>query len=366
MSAYPPPAKCSFASELVRTATSLAAAGKGILAGDESTGTIGKRFAQISLENTLENRRAYRDMLMTTPGLGEYLSGWILFEETLLDVTRDGKGTTADLLTAQGIVPGVKVDKGVVPLPGTSGETLTQGLDDLGARCDAFYEAGARFAKWRAVLHVDEPSAAPSELAIRSNMDMLARYAAICQVHGLVPLVEPEVLMGGRHSLETAMVVTERVLATLFKTLADHHVFLEGALLKPNMCRPGEDAPAELHASPAAIALATYTCMRRTVPAAMPGIFLLSGGMSEEEATVVLSEMNKLACPKPWSLSFSYGRALQTTSLRTWAGKEDNEHAAKKELLVRAKANALAARGKYNGEASRGAAGAPDGFVPEF
>ncbi|KAG8461537.1 hypothetical protein KFE25_001141 [Diacronema lutheri] len=361
------PEFCKFAAELKATAQAIAAPGKGILAADESGGTIGKRFDSIKVENTQENRRGYRELLFTTEGLGEYISGCILFEETLFDVAADGTTKLVDLLHKQGIIPGIKVDKGVQPLPGTSGETVTQGMDDLGKRCAKYYEAGARFAKWRAVLNInDSTGATPSDLAIKQNAETLARYAVICQMNGLVPIVEPEVLMDGAHDIDMAQRVTEKVIAACYKELSDHNAYLEGTLLKPNMVRSGEAAPADKKATAAQIAAATVTCLQRTVPPAVPGITFLSGGMSEEEATVVLNEMNKLATVKPWALTFSYGRALQQSTLKVWMGKKENEGAAKKELIVRAKANSLAVQGKYNGEAAGGAAAATSTFVPSY
>jgi len=265
----------------------------------------------------------------------------------------------------QGIIPGIKVDKGVQPLFGTDGETVTQGIDDLGKRCAKYYEAGARFAKWRAVLHIkDSSGATPSNLAIKQNAETLARYAAICQANGLVPIVEPEVLMDGDHSLETAAMVTEKVIAACYKEMSDHHVMLEGSLLKPNMVRSGVGCAVQ--ASPPEIALATVRVLQHTVPPAVPGITFLSGGMSEEDATVVLNEMNKLETKKPWSLTFSYGRALQQSCLKAWLGKKENEAAAQTELIVRAKSNSLANLGKYNGEGAGGAAAAASTFVANY
>mmetsp|Transcript_68885 Transcript_68885/g.190692 ORF Transcript_68885/g.190692 Transcript_68885/m.190692 type:complete len:358 (-) Transcript_68885:271-1344(-) len=343
----------SFAAELIATANAIAAPGKGILAADESVGTIGKRFAPISVENNEENRRFYREMLFSTPGLGEYISGAICFEETLFHKAADGT-PFCELLKKQGIVPGIKVDKGVVPLPGTDGETVTQGIDDLGKRCAKYYAAGARFAKWRGVIKISD-SGCPSELSINENVYRLARYAAICQENGLVPIVEPEILMDGTHSIERSAEVTERVLAAQYKALSDHHVLLEGTLLKPNMVRPGADNKDACSA--ADIARATVRVLQHTVPVAVPGIMFLSGGMSEEEATVALNEMNKIDAKKPWSLSFSYGRALQQTVLKTWMGKEETVEAAQAALMVRAKANGAANLGKYEGAAG-GAGGA--------
>ena len=243
--------------------------------------------------------------------------------------------------------------QGVKPLPGTDGETVTQGIDDLDKRCAQYYEAGARFAKWRGVIKIS-PSGCPSELAISENVNRLARYAAISQAHGLVPIVEPEVLMDGPHTLEQAAEVTERVLAAQYKALSDHHVMLEGTLLKPNMVRPGTESGAAF--DPAAIARATVRVLQHTVPVAVPGITFLSGGMSEEEATLALNAMNVLEAKKPWSLTFSYGRALQQSVLAAWGGKADAVPAAQATLLARAEANSQANLGKYAGGAGGAAA----------
>lgn len=345
----------AFAAELVATAAHIATAGKGILAADESTGTIGKRFVPIDVENTEGNRQAYRQLLFTAPNLSDHISGVIMYEETLYQKAEDGT-PFVELLQKQNIAVGIKVDKGVVPIPGTDGETVTQGIDDLNARCAEYYKQGARFAKWRSVLHIKD-SGAPSELAIQENAYVLARYAAICQANGLVPIVEPEVLMDGTHSLERSAIVTERVLAAVFKLLSDHHVLLEGSLLKPNMVRPG--ASCEAPCSAKDIAAATVRVLQHTVPPAMGGINFLSGGMSEEEATVALNEINKYGNPakKPWALSFSYGRALQQSCLKAWLGKAENVGAAQEVLMMRAKANSEAQLGKYEGGAAGGAAG---------
>lgn len=336
-----------FAAELIATANAISTPGKGILAADESVGTIGKRFAPIGVENTEDNRRIYRQLLFKTEGLGEYISGAICFEETLFHKADDGT-SFVDLMRAQGIVPGIKVDKGVVPLPFTDGETVTQGIDGLNERCKKYYEAGARFAKWRGVINIGDGK--PSELAIQENVQRLARYAAICQANGLVPIVEPEVLMDGEHSIEVSAAVTERVLAAQYKALSDHHVILEGTLLKPNMVRPGASFKGEC--SDADIGRATVRVLQHTVPVAVPGIMFLSGGMSEEQATVVLNEINRVEGKRPWHLSFSYGRALQQTVLQEWQGKPENVEAAQKALLVRAKANSEANRGVYGGSAA--------------
>lgn len=353
----------AFAAELIANARQIASTGKGILAADESTGTIGKRFAQISVENVQDNRRAYRELLFRSEGLEEYISGVILYEETLFDTAEDGT-PLVDLLKAKGILPGIKVDKGVQPLFGTDGETVTQGIDDLGKRCAKYYEAGARFAKWRAVLHIkDTTGATPSPLAIAQNADTLARYGAICQANGLVPIIEPEVLMDGEHTIEFAAMVTEKVLAAVYKAMSDHHLLLEGTLLKPNMVRAGVACPTP--SNPAEIALATVRVLQHVVPVAVPGITFLSGGMSEEEASVALNEMNKLDTIKPWSLTFSYGRALQQSCLKAWKGDKANVAAAQAELLKRAKANSEAQQGIYAGGVE-GAASASSTFVKNY
>jgi fructose-bisphosphate aldolase class I len=343
----------NFAAELIQTAKAIGAPGKGILAADESTGTIGSRFSSIGVENVEENRRKYRELLFTTPALEECISGVILYEETLNQ--KDSKGTNfADLLRSRGIIVGIKVDKGVQPLPGTPGETVTQGIDGLGARCAEYYAKGARFAKWRAVLHIkDTIGATPSALAIQENAETLARYASICQQNGLVPIVEPEVLMDGDFSVEVAAAMSERVLAACYKSLSDHHVMLEGTLLKPNMVRSG--AEAKVQATAAEIGLATVRVLQHTVPCAVPGVTFLSGGMSEEDATAALNAINNAPGPRPWALTFSYGRALQQSCLKAWLGKDENVAAAQEALIFRARANSQAARGTYAGGAAGGA-----------
>jgi len=342
-----------FAAELVATAKFIATPGKGILAADESTGTIGKRLAGINVENTEANRKAYRSLLATTKGLNEYISGVILYEETLFqDSTVEGK-SIADLFKEQGIVLGIKVDMGVRPLYNTDGETVTQGITGLADRCARYYARGARFAKWRAVLHIKD-SGAPTQLAIDQNAETLARYGAICQANGLVPIIEPEVLMDGKHSIERSAEVTMRVQAAVTYAMARHKLLLEGILLKPNMVRPGADGPP---GSAKAVARATVRVLQHTLPPAVPGVHFLSGGMTEEFATECLNEMNKMDLgARPWSLSFSFGRALQQSCLKAYLGKVENIPAAQKELLLRAKANSLATLGKYAGEAAKGAA----------
>lgn len=338
-----------FAAELVETARAIASPGKGILAADESTGTIGKRFSAINVENIEENRRKYRQLLFKTEGIEKFISGVILYEETLYQKADDGT-QFVEILKSKGIIPGIKVDKGIKPLAGTNDECVTQGLDDLDTRCAKYYAQGARFAKWRAVLHIkDSIGATPSQVAIDENAQTLARYASICQQNGLVPIVEPEVLMDGDFSIEVAAAVTERVIAACYKALSDHHVMLEGSLLKPNMVRSGSDATPQADAT--AIALATVRVLQHTVPCAVPGITFLSGGMSEEDASLALSHINRAPGPKPWSLTFSYGRALQQSCLKAWKGEDANVPAAQQVLLVRAEANSLANLGKYEGGA---------------
>jgi fructose-bisphosphate aldolase class I len=325
--------------------------GKGILAADESTGTIGKRLTSVNLENNEDNRRKYRQLLFTTPNFGEHISGVILFEETYHQKTDKGE-RFVDLIIKQGAVPGIKLDTGIVPLAGTLGEGTTQGLDDLAKRCEEFKKGGCGFAKWRCVLNIGKHT--PSHVALQENANVLARYASICQQAGLVPIVEPEVLCDGDHDLERCQKATEQALSYTYKALADHHVFLEGTLLKPNMVTPGQASPKK--ATHEEIGVATVTALRRGVPAAVPGIVFLSGGQSEIDATKNLNEINKAPGPKPWVLSFSYGRALQGSVLKAWQGKDANVPNAQKTLLHRAKANGDAQLGKYAGENESAAA----------
>ncbi|CAI5466507.1 unnamed protein product [Closterium sp. Yama58-4] len=339
-----------YTEELIANAKKIATPGKGILAADESTGTIGKRLSAINVENVESNRRALRELLFTAPGAMQYLSGVILFEETLYQKTADGK-PFVDLMNENGVLPGIKVDKGTVDIAGTNGETTTQGHDGLGARCAEYYKAGARFAKWRAVLKIGANE--PTELAIQLNAQGLARYAIICQENGLVPIVEPEILTDGSHTIEKCAEVTERVLAATYKALSEQKVLLEGSLLKPNMVTPGSDGP---KVDEQTIAALTVRALQRTVPAAVPGIMFLSGGQSEEQATVNLNAMNALDTKKPWTLSFSYGRALQKSTLAAWQGKEENVKAAQEVFTTRARSNSEATLGKYAGGAASGAA----------
>jgi len=338
--------------ELIANARAISTPGKGILAADESTGTIGNRFKNINLENTESNRRAYRELLFTTPDFEKYISGVILYEETLYQSTADGK-PFVKLLQEKGVIPGIKVDKGTVVLPGTNGETATQGLDDLGKRCAKYYADGARFAKWRAVLKIGNGQ--PSEMAILENAHGLARYAQICQENGLVPIVEPEVLVDGTHTIDECVRASERVFAGVVKALQDFNILLEGALLKPNMITSGSECSTKAGAQE--IAWKTVRTLLRTIPGAMPGIMFLSGGQSESEATVNLNAMNKLTdVKKPWNLSFSYGRALQHSCIKTWAGDANNLKKAQDVFLEKAKSNSEATLGKFEGSAE-GASG---------
>ncbi|KAA0197590.1 Fructose-bisphosphate aldolase, partial [Fasciolopsis buskii] len=320
--------------------------------------TIGNRFKKIGVENEEENRRRYRQLLFTSgKELANHISGVIFFHETFYHKADDGV-RLVDHLINNGIIPGIKVDKGVVPLAGSVNECTTQGLDGLAERCAQYYKDGARFAKWRCVLKISRTT--PSYQAMMENANVLARYASICQQNGLVPIVEPEVLPDGDHDLAEAQKATEQVLAFTYKALMDHHVYLEGTLLKPNMVTPGQACTKR--ASPEDIALATVTALQRTVPAAVPGITFLSGGQSEEEAAVNLCAINRLHGKKPWKLTFSYGRALQASVLAAWQGKSENVAKAQGELLKRAKACGEASLGRYQGGV-KGAAGDQSLFV---
>jgi len=346
--------------ELRRIANAIVAPGKGILAADESTGTMGKRLQNIDVENSEENRRAYRQLLFTAgKELSDHISGVILYHETLYQKADDGQ-LFVNLLRSNGIIAGIKVDTGTVPLAGSDGEVTTQGLDGLSERCAQYKKDGCDFAKWRCVLKISAHT--PSLQSMIENANVLARYASICQQNGLVPIVEPEVLPDGDHDLYTAQRVTEQVLSFVYKALADHHVFLEGTLLKPNMVTAGMSSPIKY--TPEQVALATVTALRRTMPPAVPGVTFLSGGQSEEDATVHLNAINKVPLTKPWALTFSYGRALQASVLAAWKGKSENIKAAQQELLKRAKADGQAALGQYTGDAA-GAAGEQSLFVPD-
>jgi len=332
--------------ELRTNALKIVAPGKGLLAADESTGSCEKKLKPLGLENNEENRRRYREMLFTSDAkiMSECISGVILFHETLYQKCADGT-PFVKVLTDRGILPGIKVDKGVVPLAGTINEGTTQGLDDLNARCAQYYKDGCRFAKWRCVLKIG--SHTPSHTAMMENANVLARYASICQQNGLVPIVEPEVLPDGDHDIDRAQKVTEVVLAYQYKALNDHHVFLEGTLLKPNMVTAGQSCPKKY--TSADIAKATVTALNRTVPAAVPGVVFLSGGQSEEDATINLDAINKIQLKKPWRLTFSYGRALQASAGAAWGGKDEQVKQGQEAFCRRAQANSMACEGKYDG-----------------
>jgi fructose-bisphosphate aldolase, class I len=327
--------------ELERIAQRIVADGKGILAADESTGTIKKRFDSIGVESTEDTRRAYRELLFTTEGAEEFIGGVILFDETIRQTTSDGT-PFPKLLESKGIVPGIKVDTGAKPLALAEGETVTEGLDGLRERLVEYRELGARFAKWRAVITIGKDL--PSEYCLWTNAHALARYAALCQESGLVPIVEPEVLMDGDHSIERSFQVTAHTLHAVFTELRDQRIHPEGILLKPNMVLPGYEGSEEV--SDEEIARQTIQCLRRHVPAAVPGIVFLSGGQSEEEATRRLNAINAIG-PHPWKVSFSYGRALQASALKAWGGHEENVEAAQRAYYHRAKMNSLAQTGTY-------------------
>jgi len=355
MEAHPISAAGKWTEELIQTARAIASPGKGILAADESTTTIGSRFKPIGVENTEENRRRFRELLFTSQGLEKHISAVIMYEETLFQKAADGTPFTT-ILRNKGIIPGIKVDAGLKPLPGTDGETACTGLDGLAERCQKYYAAGARFAKWRAAYKIDQKTGKPSSLLIKEQAWGLARYAAICQANGLAPIVEPEVMIDGTHDIETAARISERVYSYVVRALHDNGVLLEGSLLKPNMVTSGAESGKK--DAPQDVAFFTIRTLRRTIPAAMTGIMFLSGGQSEEEASQHLNAMNvpglPFPTPNPWALSFSYGRALQASCLDAWQGKDENKSKAQAALLVRAKANGEAQLGKYVGSASEG------------
>jgi fructose-bisphosphate aldolase class I len=327
--------------QLESTARALVAEGKGILAADESFPTIGKRFKSIKIESTEENRQAYRDMLFTTKGAGQFISGVILFDETLRQKGIKGKPFPA-VLKSQGIIPGIKVDTGAKPLAGYPEETITEGLDGLRERLAEYYKLGARFAKWRAVLKIGH--GLPTRFCIDANAHALARYAALCQETGLVPIVEPEVLMDGEHTIDRCETVTETTLKSLYFHLHAHRVVLEGTLLKPNMVISGKDCPNR--AGVQQVAEATIRTLKRCVPSSVPGIVFLSGGQTPEEATAHLSAMNAMGT-HPWEVSFSYGRALQEPALDAWHGKKDQVAAGQKAFFRRSELNSAARFGRY-------------------
>jgi fructose-bisphosphate aldolase class I len=330
--------------ELEKVARGMVTEGKGILAADESMGTIKRRFDSINIESNEETRRAYRELLFTTPGIEEAISGVILFDETIRTMSRDGT-PFAQLLSGKGILPGIKVDKGPVDIPFYPGEVVTEGLDGLRGRLKDYKELGARFAKWRAVITIGD--GIPSAACLKANAHALARYASLCQESGIVPIVEPEVLLDGAHSVERCEDVTEETLRTTFVELTAQRVALEGMVLKPSMVVAGKENPRQ--AGVEEVAERTIRCLKRTVPAAVPGIAFLSGGQSAVSATEHLNAMNRLG-PLPWQLTFSYARALQDPALKAWKGQPANISAAQKIFYHRAKMNSAARSGRYSKE----------------
>lgn len=330
--------------DLEDIAKALVAPSKGILAADESTGTIKKRLDTINTPSTEETRRDYRELLLSTKGAGDYISGVILYDETIRQKAKDGRPLT-ELINAQGIIPGIKVDTGAKSLAFSEGELVTEGLDGLRERLNEYHELGARFAKWRAVISIGE--SAPSQYCIDTNAHALARYAALCQEAGLVPIVEPEVLMDGDHNIDECYAVTETTLKTVFDELYKQRVVLEQMLLKPNMVVSGMDCPEQ--AGVEEVATKTLYCFEQTVPAAVPGIVFLSGGQSEQKATENLNAMNQMGT-YPWEISYSFGRALQASALAAWQGKKENEEAAQAAFLHRAKLTSAARDGEYNAD----------------
>lgn len=338
------------ADTLGATIADLTRPGKGILAADESQPTITKRFQALGIESTEETRRQYRSLLLSTPGARDYLGGVILFEETLAQNADDGT-PLLDVLRKQGIVAGIKVDKGTTPLPNADGDLVTQGLDGLAERLQGYRKQGARFAKWREVYAITDRT--PTPLGLSANAEVLARYAALCQSEGIVPIVEPEVLIDGAHGIDRSFEVNVAVLQSVFAALARHKVNLEAIVLKPSMVIPGNKSATK--ASPDEVAKATVAVLKRTVPAAVPTINFLSGGQSPEEATANLNAMNALPARAPWNLSFSYARALQDPVMRAWSGRPDNVKTAQSAFLRRLRMNSLAAAGKWSSESERAA-----------
>ncbi|HET8765050.1 MAG TPA: class I fructose-bisphosphate aldolase [Rhodanobacter sp.] len=330
--------------DLESVALAMVAPGKGIIAIDESTRTIKKRFDAVGIECTEENRRAYRELLLTTPNLGEHISGAILYDETLRQKTRDGV-PFVEVMKKAGIIPGIKVDKGTVALAGFPGDVVTEGLDGLRERLAEYAKLGAQFCKWRAVINISEDS--PSSTAIEANAHALARYAALCQEAGLVPMVEPEVIMDGDHTIEVSYEVHEAVLRSVFNALYEQNVMLEGVILKTSMVIPGKSC--EEQADVEEVAEATVRVLKTCVPASLPGIVFLSGGQTDQQSTAHLNAMNRIG-PHPWPLSFSYGRAMQQAALKLWAKDMKANYAeAQKTVHARAKDNGLAALGQWNG-----------------
>ncbi len=332
--------------ELKRVANAIVAEGKGILAADESTGTIKKRFDSIRAESSEQNRNIYRDMLFTTEGMEDFISGVIMFDETLRQSTVKNGIPFPEYLSSKGVLPGIKVDKGAKLLAGQEGEKVTEGLDGLRDRLKKYYDMGAKFAKWRAVITIG--GGIPSRACIEANAHALARYAALCQEAGIVPIVEPEVLMDGDHTIDTCFEETEETLEVVFDELFKQGVSLEGMILKPNMVISALDCSEQANIEE--VAVATIECFLRVVPAAVPGICFLSGGQSDIIATQHLNAMNAMDISLPWRLSFSYGRALQAAALKTWVGKDDNIPAAQSAFYHRAKCNGAATQGTYSEE----------------
>jgi len=331
--------------ELAANAKKMVLPGKGLLACDESTGTVGARLESIGMENTEENRMKWRNLLFTTPSLGDYVSGAILFEETLFQ--KDPNGTPfVDVLNKNGILPGIKVDKGLFPLyGGADGEKYCTGLDGLYDRAVSYYAQGARFCKWRTALEINEAKGMPSAVAVKEAAWGLARYARICQEAGLVPIVEPEILMDGTHSIEKTIEVQTQVVAEVYRACVANGVYLEGSLLKPSMTVPGIDCPTK--ASPEQVAKATIDVLESGVPPKVPGVTFLSGGLAEEDASIFLNTMNTIDRAGPWSMTFSFSRAMQSSCLKIWEGKDENVKAAQDQLKARAQANSEAQQGKY-------------------
>ncbi len=334
---------------MAETARAMVARGKGLLAADESAGTCKKRFDSVSVECTEENRRAYREMLFTTPGVAEFVSGVILFDETLRQKTKDG-ANFGEYLKKNGIIPGIKVDAGAHDMALHPGEKVTEGLDKLAERMQEYFKMGARFAKWRAVITIGK--GIPTQACLDANAHALARYSAICQEASIVPIVEPEVLLDGDHSAETSEEVHLRTLETLFHELATQDVSLEHVILKASMCVSGKDNPKQ--AGVQEVAERTLRVLKRTVPAALPGVVFLSGGQSDENATAHLDAMNRMGAP--WPLTFSYSRALQAVALKAWRGQAGNVAAAQKAFHHRARMNSLAAKGQWSTESEKKAA----------
>lgn len=329
--------------DLQAIAAALVARGRGILAADETPGTLTRRFDAAGVASTEDSRRAYREMLFTAPGAAQHLSGVILQDETIHQQSSSG-APFAELLASAGILPGIKVDKGATPLAGWPGELVTEGLDGLRDRLEEYRELGARFAKWRAVIRITD--FLPSRACIEANAHALGRYAKLCQEQDLVPIVEPEVLMDGGHGIDRCEAVTNEVLNEVFRQIFRQGVALEAMLLKPNMVIAGEHCPTQ--ASVQEVAEATLQCLRRNVPAAVPGIVFLSGGQDEQTATAHLNAINRLPGPKPWAITFSYGRALQDPALTAWAGRDENRAAGAAALALRARCNGAAAVGVYS------------------